>query len=162
MESFNLKEIAIRCVIIIIAFALAYASYGLLNRTVLEPRCLTNTSGCHKVQYYQLENSVLGQVLPANYYFWFNGRYVYVYRQPTGFKCENPERYESVFTVELSTGSVLGYECVRKLEDVLQTYITSAPVKYLYIRPDPNKPFDLNTVLNAFLKEGIIHIPTSS
>ncbi len=169
----SFENIGIRIAMIIIGIVLAYFLYiKIIKNKFLYPLCFIDTNDCLQIKYWKIDNSLLANVLPSNYWFWYNGRMVYVYRQPTGMTCVDSTNYESVFTVDISqgVGKVVGYECIRMLEEIQKYYIyhqsTSGDFSpnegiqepnILYVRPDKDPgAYSIIDIINEFLKKEIM------
>lgn len=146
----------VRLIVIIIAImsAILFTLY-VVEPLVLEPLCFTNTNNCLKISYQLFENSVLFHMIPTGYWVWFNGKYLYVYGEPTGQQCED-SAYQVSYVVDTYANKILGYQCTARLEDIQSFYNNQkSDMKYLFMRSDPEKTNVFN-VFNMLLDKGIV------
>lgn len=121
-------EKAGRLWVVIIAFLLGLVLvYYVIKPKVLEPLGLVGTNNCLKIIYKTIGDTALIYVDPINRWFWFNDKKVYVYGEMGGRYCKNTAEFEPVYVLDASrdagyVGEGEGYECIRKLEEVLDYY----------------------------------------
>lgn len=93
---------------------------------------------------------------------WYNGDKAFIYGQPVGQMCEEPNKYEAAYTLNTRTGTKEGYSCVMILEQVINFYKSKGvEMKYLVKRVKDLKGFNVYNVLNIFDDEGIIDLSAS-
>jgi hypothetical protein len=107
--------------------------------------------------YYAFENSALVQMQNTGLWVWYNGDKAFIYGQPVGQICKDPQKYQAVYTINTKTGLKEGYSCVITLQDVLAFY-KSKGVKPSNLIKKTNGTFDIYSMLNTLNNEGIINL----
>jgi len=147
-----------RILLIILGVFTAYALYNyVVNPLVLRPLCLTDSNGCVRVSYYAYQNSALIYLRGSGSYVWYNSDKAFVYGQPVGRICQDPDNFEPAYAIDTKTGLQLGYQCVKSLPNVTKWYTDKGvAMKYLLYRPKGD--FDVYSVLNLLDEQGIINL----
>ena len=92
---------------------------------------------------------------------WFNGDRAFIYGQPVGQICKDPQKYEPVYSINTRTGAKEGYKCVIPLQEVINFY-TSKKVKPNNIVKKANyNEFDIYALLQFLDSKGVINLSTS-
>lgn len=152
-------NIIVRVIVIIIAIISSYVFYNyIVNPYILYPLCLTDSETCNRMSYYKYENSALIKMQPSGFWIWYNGDNAYIYGQPTGIKCDDPTKYEPSFAIDTKTGQKIGYQCVQKLDTLINFYSGQSKEQFIYDRVSDINNVDVYYVLNLFDKKGIISI----
>jgi len=147
-------------VVIAVIGAILFSLY-FLRPFVLEPLSLVDTNSNVQISYQQIQNSVLVNMAPTQYWWWFNGRNIYVYGLPTGRLCEDEnKKYQPAFVIDTAENRVTGYQCIIKLED-LKSYYKNTPMQYIYVQPKKTN-YNIYDAINLLVSRGVITIPTSS
>lgn len=124
--------------------------------------CLLNSNGCVRMGYYTYNNSALIHMRGSDIWIWFNGDKAYIYGQPVGQLCKEPEKYDAVYAINTRNGLKEGYECVISLEEVIKFYKSKGvKMKYLLKRPKDSGDFTVYDVLNTFDDDNIINLSLS-
>jgi hypothetical protein len=132
----------------------------ILKPYVLEPLCLINTNKCIQISFKKFKNSVLVHMQPTGYWWWFNGRYIYVYGLPTGRECEDSSRFEPCFVVDAKTRKTVGYECVTVLSDITKFYDEkNAKEQHIFVC-SKEKNFNIYDAFDQLVLKNIIQIPS--
>ncbi len=152
-------NIALRLWVLVIAITSAILfTVSVLRPYFLEPLALVDTNSTVQIVYQQIKNSVLVNMLPTEYWFWFNGRNIYVFGIPTGILCDiEKDKHAAAFVIDISQNNVTGYECISKLED-LQKYYSHVPKQYIFTRPK-KKNFNIYDAVSLLANRNIITIP---
>jgi hypothetical protein len=147
-----------RILILLIAIVAAVGITKYITVPYFEKKCLLIgqeqgiNQKCIKSVYRQRENSVLINILPTNYWIWYNGRYVYLYGENTGRKCSRGDS-EPVYVLDIKENKIVGYECVMKLEDVKKYYVGEED-QYMFYHNTFGGVFE---TINQFIEQGIIY-----
>ena len=114
-------SLLVKYMTVVIAIAIAYILYTTVIEMFLSDQCLIDTNTCLQLRYYNFENSVLVQMLPAGYWIYFNGKYGYIYETLTSsYVCD--EGYEPVYRMDPTTGLPHELECVESLQNIIEFY----------------------------------------
>lgn len=160
--AFSPTYLGVRTIVIVVAFLTAYVLYNVLIRPkVLEPLCLINTIGCVRIGYYQYNNSALAHMRNTGIWIWFNGYKAFIYGQPVGQLCSDPDKFEAAYAINTRTGLKEGYECVKALEELITFYNSKTDMKFLYKKVGDRNTFDVYDTLNLLNDYGIIDLRTS-
>jgi hypothetical protein len=154
-------NIAIRLwsVVIAVIGAIIFSLY-FLRPFALEPLSLVDTNSSVQISYQQIQNSVLVNMAPTQYWWWFNGRNIYIYGLPTGRLCEvENEKYQPVFVIDPAENRMVGYQCIIKLDD-LKNYYKNAPIQYIYTKPNKTN-YNVYDAVNLLVSRNIISLPTT-
>jgi len=148
--------------IIFLSICSAFIFYQyIIKKKILQPLCLLDSNTCLRVEYYNFHNSALFQVKNSGLWIWFNGDRAFVYGQPVGQICEQPDKFTAAYALNTKTGAKEGYVCVDNLEKVLQFYKDKGvSPKYFFKKPS-NYGSDIFDILNMFNEEGIINLSSS-
>jgi len=158
----NLQYIVIRITVIIIAICTAYVLYQyVVKPLILEPLCLVNSNSCVRMTYYAFENSALIQIQNTGLWVWFNGDRAFVYGQPVGQICKDPQKYQAAYSINTRTGLKEGYKCVVTLQEVLNFYKSKGVRSSNLIKKANYNSFDIYAMLNLLDSEGIINLSSS-
>ena len=148
-------------VVLAVTCAIMFSIY-IIRPYVLEPMSLVDTNASVRISYQQINNSVLVNMAPTQYWWWFNGQNIYVYGLPTGRLCEQESEeenavYEPAFVINGTNARLIGYQCIIRLED-LKTYYKKAPINYLFTRPKKTN-FNIYDAINLLVSRNIIVLP---
>ncbi len=145
-------------VVIAVIGAIIFSLY-FLRPFVLEPLSLVDTNSNVQISYQQIQNSILVNMKPTQYWWWFNGRNIYVYGLPTGRLCEDEnEKYQPAFVIDTAENRMIGYQCIIKLEN-LQNYYKNAPVQYIYVKSKKSN-YNIYDAINLLVSKNVIILPT--
>lgn len=142
---------------VIIALYLAYLIVSkILEPTITDKACLTNTQKCSKIDIYQYENSFIAKEDISQIWFWYNGQNLYVYGQAAG-SCKSDANISfvpvSVFQILLDKNDMINFtqfpnECIPNYDTMIYIYQNQYRSKkqtlFLY-RNDQN---ELNTIFS--------------
>lgn len=150
----------VKIIIVLLAILTSYVIYLYLFKPyILEPMCLINSNSCVRMTYYSYENSALVEMQNTGLWVWFNGDKAFVYGQPVGQICKEPDKFEAAYAVNVRSGMKEGYYCVVTLKEVLDFYkAKDVKPKSLLKKADYNS-FDIYAMLNLLDNEGIINLP---
>lgn len=158
----EIKFITTRVLVILLGILTGYVLYNsFVKPKVLEPLCLVGTNGCVRIGYYQHENSALAHMRNTGIWIWFNGYKAYVYGQPVGQICNDPDKYEAAYAINTRSGLKEGYECVKSLSELLNYYKSKTDMKFLYKKVPNRNEFDVYGALNLLQDNHIIDLSTS-
>jgi hypothetical protein len=158
----NVQYIAIRFAVILVAICTAFFVYKyIVKPLILEPLCLVNSNSCVRMTYYAFENSALVQMQNTGLWVWFNGDRAFVYGQPVGQICKEPDKYQAAYSINTRTGLKEGYRCVVTLKEVLDFYKSKGVKSNNLIKKANYTSFDIYAMLNMLDSEGIINLSTS-
>lgn len=150
-----MKILLLQIIILILGIAVGFAfTTKVLAPKFLLPKCFLETNSCVSIQYQRMDNTALIQVYPENYFLWYNGRYLFVYGEPTTRECPDLAT-EPVYMADLRSKTVKGYGCITPLEEVRKIYDKS-PTEYIFYRPLPNEVPDAFRVMGLLFERGIL------
>jgi hypothetical protein len=156
-----ITNIILIILLIIFAILTGYVIYKfIIEKYILSSLCLINTNKCVKIEYYAVDNSAFINIPPTGYWIWYNDGKIYTYG---GVMDQNTcdTNYSQVYVTDITTKSpqLLGYQCVRKFDEVLDFYISKSKKKFMYLKNnDPLKIPDMFDILNQFEKKGILNL----
>ena len=125
----------IRSFVIILGIVVGYVIYiKYIETSILIPLCLINTNQCVKINYYNIDNSVLFNMEPTGYWCWYNGNNAYIYGITSGRLCSNKD-YEPAYVIDLNSpsGKPKGYECIQNLDILKKYYSDNSKLKYIFV-----------------------------
>jgi hypothetical protein len=160
--AFSFKYLGVRIAVILLALITGYVIYGLIVKpAILDPLCLTDTGSCVRMAFYRYNNSALVHMRNTGIWLWFNGHKAYVYGQPVGQLCKDPNSFEAAYAINTRTGLKEGYECVTVLGELINFYKTKTDMEYLYKRVKDRNNFDVYAALNMLQDLDVIDMGTS-
>lgn len=148
-------------VIVTVAFLTSFfVFYNFIIPTILQPGCFVDSNACVRLSYYSYDNSVLVQIRDSGLWIWYNGDKVFVFGQPVGQLCENPDKYESAYVVNIHSGKKEGYKCVMNLDSVKDYYISKGVKKMNLIKyvGKNRDEFDIYALINYLAQKGVINV----
>ena len=153
--------IFLRLFVAFIAILSAYLFYfNVVDPYILDPMCMTNTTKCVQIEYYQIGNSLLIHMIPTDYWLFFDGdKLVYTYGHFSSRACSNSS-FESVYVTDVKskTKSIKGYVCVDNLQKTIDRFTKESKIKYVYYRdPNPNT-IDVYDIIQHFYDKKIINL----
>ena len=134
----------------------------ILTYNIIEPKlnemCLINTNECLSISYIKIDNSILINVNPQDYWLWFDGVYLLVYNLETTRNCQvdGNTKYEEVFVYDPKERKILNFMCGMKL-DILKKEYMKYETQTLYYRINFDD-VDIYSVLEILEKKNIIHL----
>jgi hypothetical protein len=156
-----ITNIILIILIVIFAILTGYVIYKfIIEKYILSALCLINTNKCIKIEYYSIDNSALINIPSTGYWIWYNDGKVYTYG---GVVDQNicDVNYSQAYVTDITTKSpqLLGYQCIRKFDEVQDFYISKSKKKFIYYKnKDPLKIPDMFDILNEFEKKGILNL----
>lgn len=157
----SLISFLFRFLVLFLAALTAFALYGyVVDPFILRPLCLTDTNGCIRLGYYSYKNSVLIHVRRTGIWVWFNGFRIFVFGQPVGRICENPDKYEAAYAINAETGVKEGYECVQSLQSLIDFYTKNSSMEFVHTRVNDPNTFNVYDVINLMSSKKIINLPS--
>lgn len=127
-------------VVVITGFCVGYLLYKyVINKKILEPLCLTNSSNCVTFDYWNYKNSILFNLTPNGYWCWFNGQDLYLYNTITNTStchevdvcdgsgdCVKTE-FSSAFKIPkdptiYNSGSTYENVCIESVDELIKYY----------------------------------------
>jgi len=156
-----ISTIFLRLFIAFIAILSSYLFYyNVVDPYILDPWCLTNTTKCVQIEYYQIDNALLIHMIPTNYWLFFDGNtFVYTYGNFESRTCADPT-FDSVYVTDIKskTKTIKGYVCIDNLQKTIDRFSSQSKLKYMYYRdPNPNI-IDVYDVINHFYNKKIINL----
>ncbi len=156
-----ITNIILIILIVIFAILTGYVIYKfIIEKYILSAFCLINTNKCIKIEYYVVDNSAFINIPPTGYWIWYNDGKIYTYGQVVDQNtCD--ANYSQVYVTDITTKSpqLLGYQCVRKFDEVLDFYSSKSKKKFMYLKNNnPLKIPDMFDILNQFEKKGILNL----
>jgi|688.fasta_scaffold462764_2 hypothetical protein len=133
----------------------------LVKPKVLENLCLVDSGKCLHLQYWAFENSVLTQLSNTGIWVWFNGDRAFIYGQPVGQICPDPDNFSAVYSINTNNGVKEGYKCVVSLKKVIEFYQSKNVSEKTLIKKINPTNFDIYDLLNLLDKEDIINLSSS-
>jgi hypothetical protein len=146
----------IKLIVLIGAIVLGVlATTKIIEPKILYPNCFTETNSCVGLSFRRKDNTALIQVYPQNYYLWYNGKYLFVYGEPTSRSCADTTT-DPVYMADLKSGSVMGYGCIAPITEIQKLYEDQAEEYMFYRVADLTQAPDAFQVMKIFFDQGIL------
>ena len=145
------KQILIRILVIFLAILTMYVFYIYLFKPYfLESVCFLDTKRAVKLIYWKYKKSILINMLPTNFWIWYNNDKIYVYGSSRGYLCDDADNYVPAWTIDIEKRTISSLQCITKLEKIQKYYKdNNIEGQYYFYRPKKNQNMDVWEVLKV-------------